>query len=265
LFVIADPATCTVAITSAPIPPCFADPIAACTLYHDKGPDPWLRKTSTDAWLSTGAADDLEGTDGSPQDQGDIYCVICRESGRLDLFEVPNFRCVYSIDKFTSGKGILVDTYLPDLPSDAQRTVKEETSEGDKQEAGQKMKVIEICMQKWSGQYGRPFLFAILSDGTILCYHAYFYEGQDNIVKMDGGSMAENAVNSISTSRLRNLRFNRVFLDSLTREEAETGVSGQRIVNFSNIGGYQGAFLAGTRPAWLMVCRERLRLHPQVK
>lgn len=263
-LVVGDPATCTVAITSAPISPSFADPITACSLYHDKGPEPWLRKTSTDAWLSTGAADDLEATDGSPQDQGDIYCVICRESGRLDLYEVPSFRCVFSIDKFTSGKSILVDTYLPDLPSDAQQTVKEETSEGDKQESGKNMKVIEIGMQKWSGQYGRPFLFAILSDGTILCYHAYFYEGQDNIIKMEGGSMVENSVNSISTLRLRNLRFIRVFLDSLTREEAEAGASGQRIVNFSNIGGYQGAFLAGTRPAWLMVCRERLRLHPQL-
>ncbi|XP_057859514.1 cleavage and polyadenylation specificity factor subunit 1 isoform X2 [Cryptomeria japonica] len=266
-LIVGDPSACTVSMKSPPISKSSADPIAACSLYHDRGPEPWLRKTSTDAWLSTGTADDLEGTDGSTLDQGDIYCIVCRESGRLDLFDVPNFRCVYSIDKFMSGKSILVDTYLPDVYSDTQGTVKEQSeasSEEIKKEAGNKMKVVEICMQKWSGQFGRPFLFAILTDGTMLCYHAYLFEGQDNSGKAEGTSTAENATNSISTSRLRNLRFVRVFLESMTRDEVGTEASGQRIVNFRNIGGYQGAFLTGTRPAWLMVCRERLRVHPQL-
>lgn len=266
-LIVGDPSACTVSLSTPPILKSSADPIAACSLYHDGGPEPWLRKTSTDAWLSTGAADDLEGTDGSPQDHGDIYCIICRESGRLDLFEVPSFRCVYSLDKFMSGKSILVDTYLPDVYGDTQGTTKEQSeasSEEIKKEAGNKMKVVEICMQKWSGQFGRPFLFAILTDGTMLCYHAYLFEGQDSSGKAEGTSTGETATNSISTSRLRNLRFVRVFLESMTRDEAGPEASGQRIVNFRNIGGYQGAFLTGARPAWLMVCRERLRVHPQL-
>ncbi|KAL7595538.1 hypothetical protein Lser_V15G28124 [Lactuca serriola] len=39
--------------------------IACCTLYHDRGTEPWLRKTSTDAWLFTGVSEAIEGPDGT--------------------------------------------------------------------------------------------------------------------------------------------------------------------------------------------------------
>ncbi|KAL0000169.1 hypothetical protein SO802_019771 [Lithocarpus litseifolius] len=71
--------------------------VSACTLYHDKGPKPWLRKTSTDAWLSTGISEAIDGADGAPHAQGDILCVVCYESGALEIFDVPSFNCAISI------------------------------------------------------------------------------------------------------------------------------------------------------------------------
>lgn len=268
MYLNSDPTTCTVSVTT----PTFENSkrsVSACTLYHDKGPEPWLRKTSTDAWLSTGVGEAIDGTDGSAQDHGDIYCAVCYENGALEIFDVPNFSCVFSVEKFMSGKSHLVDTLMKEVSKDSQKVnggSEEVTNQGRKENI-QNMKVVELAMQRWSGQYSRPFLFGILSDGTILCYHAYLYESSDGTSKVEDLASTQGSVglNSTSASRLRNLRFVRVPLDINAREETSSGSPCQRITSYKNIGGYQGFFLSGSRPAWVMVLRERLRVHPQVR
>ncbi|KAE8022429.1 hypothetical protein FH972_008231 [Carpinus fangiana] len=265
-LLVGDPSTCTVSLYT---PSSFETKksVSACTLYHDKGPEPWLRKTSTDAWLSTGMSEAIDGADGAPHDQGDIYCVVCYESGALEIFDVPNFNCVFSVEKFLSGKTILVDTLKQEPAKDVEvenQSSEEVTGQGRK-ESTQNMKVVELAMQRWAGQHSRPFLFGILSDGTILCYHAYLYDGAESTSKIEDSVSGQNSgLNSISGSRLRNLRFVRVPLDTYAREETSSGSPCQRITIFKNIGGHQGLFLSGSRPAWFMVFRERLRLHPQL-
>lgn len=268
IYLFSDPTACTVSVTT----PSFEGSkrsVSACTLYHDKGPEPWLRKTSTDAWLSTGVGEAIDGTDGAAQDHGDIYCVVCYENGALEIFDVPNFSCVFSVEKFMSGKSHLVDTLMKEVPKDSQEVDGGSdgvTNQGRKENV-QNMKVVELAMHRWSGQYSRPFLFGILSDGTILCYHAYLYENSDGTSKAEDLAPAQGPVglNSTSASRLRNLRFVRVPLDIYAKEETSSESPCQRITIFKNIGGYQGFFLSGSRPAWIMVLRERLRVHPQVR
>jgi cleavage and polyadenylation specificity factor subunit 1 len=99
-----------------------------------------------------------------------------------------------------------------------------------------------------------------LSDGTILCYHAYLYENPDGTSKVEDSISAGTSV-----SRLRNLRFVRVPLDVHAREETSNASPCQQINIFKNIGSHEGFFLLGSRPAWVMVLRERLRVHPQVR
>ncbi|CAK9135184.1 unnamed protein product [Ilex paraguariensis] len=264
-LLVGDPSNCTV---SSNIPAVFESSnksISACTLYHDKGPEPWLRKTSTDAWLSTGIGEAIDGADDIPHDQGDIYCVVCYESGALEIFDVPNFSCVFSVDNFVSGKSYLVDTFVKD-PSNASEQFMKNDSEDvaghARKENIQNMKVVELAMQRWSGQHSRPFLFGILTDGTILGYHAYLFEGSENASKIEEVVTVQNSVN-LSSSRLRNLRFVRVPLDTYSREETSSGTPSQRITIFKNVGGFQGLFLSGSRPVWFMMFRERLRIHPQ--
>ncbi|KAF7813301.1 cleavage and polyadenylation specificity factor subunit 1 [Senna tora] len=266
-LLVGDPTTCTVSVTTTSFESSKRS-VSACTLYHDKGPEPWLRKTSTDAWLSTGVGEAIDGTDGSAQDHGDIYCVVCYENGALEIFDVPNFSCVFSVEKFMSGKSHLVDTLMKEVAKDSQKVdgVSEEVTNQGRKENIQNMKVVELAMQRWSGQYSRPFLFGILSDGTILCYHAYLYESSDGTSKVEDLTYAQGSVslNNTSASRLRNLRFVRVPLDIYAREETSSGLPCQRITIFKNIGGYQGFFLSGSKPSWIMVLRERLRVHPQL-
>lgn len=239
-------------------------------MYHDKGPEPWLRKTSTDAWLSTGIGEAIDGSDGAAHDQGDIYCVVCYESGGLEIFDVPNFNCVFSVDKFMSGKAHLADTLILESSEDTQKVLSqnsEEVTGQGRKESTHNIKVVELAMQRWSGQHSRPFLFGILTDGTILCYHAYLYEGPENTSKTEEAVSAEDSVrtSNVSASRLRNLRFVRVPLDTYTREEALSGTTSPRMTVFKNVGGCQGLFLSGSRPLWFMVFRERIRVHPQVR
>ncbi|WCJ36530.1 Cleavage and polyadenylation specificity factor subunit 1 [Euphorbia peplus] len=261
-LLIGDPSSCMVSVNT----PCPFDNskklVSACTLYHDKGPEPWLRKASTDAWLSTGISDGIDGVDGGLQDQGDIYCIVCYDNGALEIFDVPNFNLVFSVDKFVSGKAQLVDTYISEATKDTQEMLNknsEEPSDLGRKENSHNMKVVELAMQRWSGPHSRPFLLAILTDGTILCYHGYLFEGADYSIS------AQNSVSQggISASRLRNLRFARVSLDGYTREETSGDISSKRITIFKNISGYQGFFLSGSRPYWFMVFRERIRVHPQ--
>ncbi|CAH2070334.1 unnamed protein product [Thlaspi arvense] len=262
-LLVGDPSTCTVSISSPSILEGSKRKVSACTLYHDKGPEPWLRKASTDAWLSSGVGEAVDSTDGGPHDQGDIYCVLCYESGALEIFDVPSFNCVFSVDKFASGRSHLSDMPINELEYELNKNSEENTSA--RNEDTTKTKVVELAMQRWSGHHTRPFLFAVLADGTILCYHAYLFEGVDG-TKADNSVSLENSVALISSgnSKFRNLKFLRIPLDTSTREETSDGVAAQRITMFKNISGHQGFFLSGSRPGWCMLFRERLRFHSQL-
>lgn len=268
-LLIGDLSACTVSICVPSILANSTDLVSACTLYTDKGPDFWLRKASTDAWLSSGIAEAIDGNDGSYHEQEDIYCLLCYESGALEIYDVPNFKCVFSVSNFISGKARLVDRSVKE-PFKFCQKLKSRTSNAaadlGRKETPENMKVVELVMQRWSGPYCRPFLFAILNDGTILCYHAYLYEGPESSSRnAEVGSPNNYAdLSSVSTSRFRNLRFIRVPTDYSSRVELANVVVQPKITIFKNICGYQGLFLSGSRPAWFMVCRERLRVHPQL-
>lgn len=152
--------------------------ISACTLYNDRGPEPWLRKASTDAWLSTGVGEAIDASDGVPHD-GDIYCITCYDNGTLEIFDVPSFKCVFSVEKFISGKAHLIDSHVKESLLELHEISEDPVSQGRKENV-QNIKVSEVAMHRWSGQHSRPFLFGILTDGTILCYHAYVFEAQEN-------------------------------------------------------------------------------------
>lgn len=265
-LLVGDPSSCTVSVIVPSVFEASKKSISACTLYHDRGPEPWLRKASTDAWLSTGVSEAIDGSDGMPHD-GDIFCVVCYDDGTLEIFDVPNFKCVFSVEKFISGKAYLVDTHVKELLEDRQKIPKspeDATGQGRKENA-RNIKVTELAMHRWSGQHSRPFLFGILTDGTILCYHAYLFEAQDNAKNEDGKEGKDSIIlDSASSSRLRNLRFCRIPLDMNTWEEVAGEGALPRISIFKNVGGHQGFFLSGIRPAWFMVFRERLRVHPQL-
>ncbi|CAI9092100.1 OLC1v1027255C1 [Oldenlandia corymbosa var. corymbosa] len=267
-LLIGDPSSCTLSTTSPAVFESSKKLICACTLYHDRGPEPWLRKTSTDAWLSTGIGEAIDGSDGASHDVGDVYCIVCYESGILEIFDVPNFTRVFSVDKFLSGKVNLMDTFMPHPADSSFEGVKmnESVSAHGRNDNVQDIRVVELAMHRWAGKHSRPFLFGVLSDGTILCYHAYVFDNSDTASKDEKAANSQTSGNNctISGSRLRNLRFVRVSLDTYARDETTPGTFSKRMTIFKSVGGFQGLFLSGTRPAWFMMFRERLRIHQQL-
>lgn len=262
-LLVGDSSNCTVSINVPSVFEGSKKSISACTLYNDRGPEPWLRKASTDAWLSTGVGEAIDASDGVPHD-GDIYCITCYDNGTLEIFDVPSFKCVFSVEKFISGKAHLIDSHVKESLLELHEISEDPVSQGRKENV-QNIKVSEVAMHRWAGQHSRPFLFGILTDGTILCYHAYVFEAQENAKNEDSkGGKDSSTLDSVSSSRLRNLRFLRMPLDMHTREEVPAEGALPRISIFKNVGSHQGFFISGMRPAWFMVFRERLRVHPQL-
>jgi cleavage and polyadenylation specificity factor subunit 1 len=166
------------------------------------------------------------------------------------------------VEDFVSGLAILSD----DLShtKDAVIGVPDATTVSVKKEEANNIKIVELAMHRWSGQFSRPFLFGLLNDGTLLCYHAYCYGGLESNAQCaplspNGSSDLDNA----SDSRLRSLRFRRVSIDVSSRDDISS-FTRPRITIFNNVGGYEGLFLGGPRPTWVFVCRQRFRVHPQV-
>ncbi|KAJ1270311.1 hypothetical protein BS78_06G044200 [Paspalum vaginatum] len=262
-LLIGDHSTCTVSINTPAIFPSSSERISSCTLYLDRGPEPWLRKTHTDAWISTGIREATDANDNSSHDQSDIYCLICYESGKLEIFEVPSFKCVFSVENFVSGPAIMFDAFSHISTKDSGIGLNTTKVSVEKEEAGN-IKIVELAMHRWSGQFSRPFLFGLLNDGTLLCYHAYYYESLESNPQCGPLSPYASAdLHNAADSRLRNLRFCRVSIDLSSRDDISNLVR-PRITVFNNVGGYEGLFLCGPRPAWVFVCRQRFRVHPQV-
>uniref|UniRef100_A0ACD5YZV0 Uncharacterized protein n=1 Tax=Avena sativa TaxID=4498 RepID=A0ACD5YZV0_AVESA len=263
-LLVGDHSTCALSVNAPSVFTSSSERISACTLYRDRGPEPWLRKTRSDAWLSSGIAEPIDGIGSSSQDQSDIYCIICYESGKLEIFEVPSFRCVFSVESFFSGEALLVDAFAQVFTEDSAKGKHDDTKVSLKKEAANSIRIVELAMHRWSGQFSRPFLFGLLNDGTFLCYHAYCYEGLESNVKGNSFSPDGSAdLGNASDSRLKNLRFHRVSVDITLREDI-SNLARPRITIFNNVGGYEGLFLSGTRPVWVMVCRQRFRVHPQL-
>lgn len=263
-LLIGDHSTCTISICAPAIVASSSERISSCTLYHDRGPEPWLRKTHTDAWMSTGIGEPTDVNDNSSHDHSDIYCLICYESGKLEIFEVPNFNCVFSVENLVSGPAIIFDAFSHISTKDSALGGRDATKASVKKEEATNIKIVEVAMHRWSGQFSRPFLFGLLNDGTLLCYHAYCYERSESNTQCDPLSPHESAdVRNAAGSRLRNLRFCRISIDVSSQDDILSPVQ-PRITIFNNVGGYEGLFLGGQRPAWVFVCRQRFRVHPQV-
>lgn len=263
----ADAESLTLAMRKLPLTDEPSDVVTACSLYVDRGSPPWLRGAVSDARLSKS---------NSPPSTSDAYCIVARKSGRLEFYELENLRCVYSVRNFTQGSTVFVDEKvyheytvngLEIIPES------EEQDDGDPEfEMGLQIVVSEVRMVKWDKRYGRPFLFAILSDDSILSYHAFIFEKDMNGYSDEVSAIAStrddcDIVQPAIRSRLSGLRFARVSLEWISgvEEGLEPTASGQRIFFFSNIGSIEGAFLTGPRPQWLMIFRERIRAHPQVQ
>jgi cleavage and polyadenylation specificity factor subunit 1 len=221
--------------------------ITACSLFVDKAPGCWM-KTTTDI---------LKGVE---EGQADVFCIICRENGNLEIFGLSEVTCIFVVKKFVYGRTVLSNYKLPGQDGAANGSSDGTDFERELQEESE-LTVTSVHMETWGKTFGRPFLFAILSDGTMLCYHAYSFE------VTEGSTLETVVINEDEVSpTVKDLHFVRLPVDwVISAEQGNLPASevAPKFVSFKHVGNEQGLFVTGPRPAWLMVCRERIRVHPQ--
>ncbi|OEL36614.1 putative cleavage and polyadenylation specificity factor subunit 1 [Dichanthelium oligosanthes] len=126
-LLVGDHSTCTISVHAPAIFASSSERISSCTLYRDRGLEPWLRKARTDAWLSTGIGEANDGNDSSSYDQSDVYCIICYESAIL-----------FDVLSHISTKNAAIEG--PDA-----------TKVSVKKEEANNIKIVELAMHRWSG------------------------------------------------------------------------------------------------------------------
>eukprot|EP00058_Branchiostoma_floridae_P027042 XP_002612533.1 hypothetical protein BRAFLDRAFT_120973 [Branchiostoma floridae] len=177
------------------------------------------------------------------------WCVICRENGSLEIYNLPDFSLVYLVKNFPTGMKLLVDSF--------QSTSSASTSQSDKQ-GDQLASVKEILMVGLGHKGSRPHLLARV-DEDLLIYEAFPYHLSPSYTMLK-------------------IRFKKVQHNLILRErkggktkkagdqEESDGQTGSRIQHFrtfTDISGYSGLFICGSSPHWLfMTSRGALRIHP---
>lgn len=185
------------------------------------------------------------------------------------MYDLPDAACVYSVDYFNHGMSVIWDQKILERRVSSNAALREGAEEdevpGDDllRDAGLRLYVTQICFESWGEKFGRPFLLATLSDGTMLCYHAFSYESSDTCDLLGTGEAS--GISLRESARLAHLRFVRIPIEWVSgQEEGSKAVQTTRFSSFKNVGSFPGIFVTGPRPTWLMVCRGRLRPHPQV-
>jgi cleavage and polyadenylation specificity factor subunit 1 len=107
----------------------------------------------------TGISEAIDGADGGAHDQGDIYCVICYETGALEIFDVPNFNFVFIVDKFVSGKTHLVDSFMGGTSQRFDKGDERRSCWCWQKRKYQNMKTVDLAMLRWSEHHSCPFVF----------------------------------------------------------------------------------------------------------
>ncbi|KAG8441693.1 hypothetical protein GDO86_010758 [Hymenochirus boettgeri] len=177
------------------------------------------------------------------------WCVLVRENGAMEIYQLPDWRLVFLVKNFPVGQRVLVDS------SSGQPST---TGEGRKEEVtrqGEMPLVKEVLLVGLGNRQSRPYLL-VLVDYELLIYEAFSHDSQGNL-----------------KVRFRKVPHNINFREKKPRQsKKKSEVSSEdfssrgrvaRFRYFTDIFGYSGVFICGPSPHWLLVTsRGALRLHP---
>ncbi|CAH2286336.1 cleavage and polyadenylation specificity factor subunit 1 isoform X1 [Pelobates cultripes] len=180
------------------------------------------------------------------------WCVLVRESGIMEIYQLPEWRLVFLVKNFPVGQRVLVDSSFgqPSAPGDSR---KEELTR-----QGEMPLVKEVLLVGLGNRQSRPYLL-VLVDTELLIYEAFAHDsqpGQGNL-KVRFKKVPHNI-----NFREKKVRQSKKKCEG-TGEDYSTRGRVARFRYFQDIYGYSGVFICGPSPHWLLVTsRGALRLHP---
>ncbi|GBG62092.1 hypothetical protein CBR_g28568 [Chara braunii] len=111
-LVVGNPITVTLELIAPSLVGDTSDLVTACSLYRDRHPHAWLVDHLADKETQQTLGSDQSKSKGEgcqPRAESCVYCVACRRSGRLELYSLPAFACVFSVEGFHLGKSVLIN------------------------------------------------------------------------------------------------------------------------------------------------------------
>uniref|UniRef100_A0A669BVD2 Cleavage and polyadenylation specificity factor subunit 1 n=1 Tax=Oreochromis niloticus TaxID=8128 RepID=A0A669BVD2_ORENI len=183
------------------------------------------------------------------------WCMIIRENGVMEIYQLPDWRLVFLVKNFPVGQRVLVDS------SSGQSATQGEGKKEEVTRQGEIPLVKEVALVSLGNNHSKPYLLVHVEQ-ELLIYEAFQYDQQQpqNNLKVRFKKVPHNINFREKKSKLKKDKK----AESSATEES-SGVKGRiaRFRFFEDISGYSGVFICGPSPHWMLVTsRGALRLHP---
>uniref|UniRef100_A0A3Q2D0C1 Cleavage and polyadenylation specificity factor subunit 1 n=1 Tax=Cyprinodon variegatus TaxID=28743 RepID=A0A3Q2D0C1_CYPVA len=182
------------------------------------------------------------------------WCVIIRDNGVMEIFQLPDWRLVFLVKNFPVGQRVLVDS------SSGQSATQADGKKEEVARQGEFPVIKEVALVSLGNNRSRPYLLVYV-ENELLIYEAFPYDQQQpqNNLKVRFKKVHHNINFREKKSKLRK--------DKKAESGAEEGPPTKghisRFRYFEDISGYSGVFICGPSPHWMFVTsRGALRLHP---
>ncbi|KAF5903677.1 cleavage and polyadenylation specificity factor subunit 1, partial [Clarias magur] len=221
-------------------------------LYGDSNP---LTSPGKDEFSRSAAPSQCERTGAQSRHDPTHWCMVVRESGVMEIYQLPDWRLVFLVKNFPVGQRVLVDS------SAGQSAAQGEAKKEEVTRQGEIPLVKEVVLVSLGYNHTRPYLLAHV-DQELLIYEAFPYDqqqGQSSNLKVRFKKMPHNINFREKKSKIKKDK-----KSDIPGEEG-AGVKGRvaRFRYFKDISGYSGVFICGPSPHWMFVTsRGALRLHP---
>ncbi|XP_062342830.1 cleavage and polyadenylation specificity factor subunit 1 [Osmerus eperlanus] len=221
-------------------------------LYGDSNPDANSSRDEANRGFWAGGFPGMEG--GSGKAEPTHWCMMVRENGVMEIYQLPDWRLVFLVKNFPVGQRVLVDSSAGQSATQGEGKKEEVTRQGEIP------LVKEVALVSLGNNRCRPYLLVHVEQ-ELLIYEAFPYDQQaQSNLKVRFKKMPHNI----------NYREKKSKLKKDKKTEGGPGEEGSvvkgrvaRFRYFEDISGYSGVFICGPSPHWMLVTsRGAMRLHP---
>uniref|UniRef100_A0A3B4T5R5 Cleavage and polyadenylation specificity factor subunit 1 n=1 Tax=Seriola dumerili TaxID=41447 RepID=A0A3B4T5R5_SERDU len=204
---------------------------------------------------NSAAATSFGSEGGSSKAEPSHWCMIIRENGVMEIYQLPDWRLVFLVKNFPVGQRVLVDS------SSGQSATQGEGKKEEVTRQGEIPLVKEVALVSLGNNHSRPYLLVHVEQ-ELLIYEAFPYDQQQpqNNLKVRFKKVPHNINFREKKSKLKK---DKKAESGATEETSAVKSRIARFRYFEDISGYSGVFICGPSPHWMLVTsRGAMRLHP---
>uniref|UniRef100_A0A8B9L6R8 Cleavage and polyadenylation specificity factor subunit 1 n=1 Tax=Astyanax mexicanus TaxID=7994 RepID=A0A8B9L6R8_ASTMX len=209
-------------------------------LYGESNPLTSPNKDETGRGASSTSSSHTERPGGQGKQEPTHWCMIVRENGVMEIYQLPDWRLVFLVKNFPVGQRVLVDSSAGQSAAQGEMKKEEVTRQGEIP------LVKEVDLVSLGYNHSRPYLLVFMlirNKCTCFCFpqmpHNINFREKKVKVKKDKKSEGTGDESILAKGHVARFRY------------------------FEDISGYSGVFICGPSPHWMFVTsRGAMRLHP---